>query len=46
MFHKWAALANFGANYQDVMGFIKFSISVSCAGDEQVTRMSYHMKNR
>ena len=37
LLHKWLALSNPGSeNYNEVAGYLKISISVSAAGDQQV----------
>jgi hypothetical protein len=35
--HQWVALGNpYSENFNDVCGYLKISISVSAAGDEQI----------
>ena len=36
MLYKWAALSNYSHHYNEVLGFIKFSICVTAVGDTQV----------
>jgi len=36
MQHQWAALSGLSQNFQEVLGFIKFSIGVFATGDNQV----------
>lgn len=37
MFHQWIALSDpESANFDEVAGFLKLSVSVACTGDEQV----------
>jgi len=34
--HQWAALAGLTKNFQDILGYVKFSVGVFAAGDAQV----------
>ncbi len=36
LLHKWAALSNFNKNYEEVKGFMKFSITISGEKDEPI----------
>jgi hypothetical protein len=37
MFHQWVALSNpSSANFNEVTGYLKLSISVTATGDEQI----------
>ena len=40
MEYQWAALSGLTKNFQEVLGFVKFSVGVFAAGDPQVTRFS------
>lgn len=36
IFHKWAALANIEKDFEKILGFIKFSVSLVTQGDPAV----------
>jgi len=36
MQHQWAALSGLTQNFQEVLGFVKFSVGVFAPGDVQV----------
>lgn len=37
LLHQWVALSNpAGKEFNKITGYLKFSVSVTCAGDEQV----------
>ena len=39
MEYQWAALCGIAKDFQDVLGFVKFSVGVFAPGDTQVTNI-------